>query len=1048
MRLEKPKLQNFMMITTPTMAPSPQQPLNRRGVRRISGLNDRAPEDREGGEFRVCTANIGTMIGRSREVVEMLARRKVDVCSVQEVQYKGAGCRMFGCGEEKYKLWWSGEKQKRGGVGVLVREDLVEDVIEVIRISARIMKIKMVIGNKVWHIFSVYAPQVGRAEEEKEAFWRVLDDEAAAVAASEVLLVAGDLNGHIGDDCEGFEEIMGIYGFGERNRDGERILEFCQGRELMVLNTMFKKDREKKITYKSGGAETQIDFLLMRKERRITFKDCKVIPGEACLTQHRLLSTSLIVRNLKRKKNAKGEKKIKAWKLKEEETRQQFEDKVKQKRDETGGGWEQLSRNVMEAAKEVCGETTGHRRMKRETWWWNEVVQQAIQEKKLAFRRWQQTRTEEDKRDYKEKSKLTKREVSRSKRMAWERWSSDLSNREQQNEMFKIAKQMKKERKDVLGAKYVKDDRGEIKVQEKEILERWATYFGELLNEENQHNIEETEGIEGPIEDITKEEVERALGEMKMGKAPGPTGVTSDLLKRAGIKEELTTVFRSILEGGNIPESWKNSLTIPIYKGKGDALECGKYRGVRLLEHGMKIFEKVLEKKLRKIISLDWRQCGFCTGRSTTDAIFVMRQIQEKYCQKKKKVYHVFVDLEKAFDRVPRRVIEWALRRQGVPERLVEAVMALYVGTSSRVKTVVGTSEQFDIDVGVHQGSALSPLLFITVMEEATKHTRGQGPWELLYADDLVLTAESKEEVVEMFNRWKAGMEERGLRVNMDKTKMMVTGRDSREVIQSGAWPCGCCGRGVGVNSVLCTVCDKWCHQRCSGLRILRGVRDFVCPRCTRGRGELEEEGEDEVVVDGGVIQEVQQFCYLGDVLDCEAGVERAVRARVAAAWRSWREIASLLVNSTIDLRTRGKVYEACVRPVLMYGSETWALTDRLLGVLRSCDRRMLRYMARVRWQDGRSSEEVAEMCGVDDLAVKIRQGRLRWFGHVRRAEEGSVLHQVEVVEVQGRRPVGRPRKAWSGCVRDDMETLGIGEGLAQDRDQWRRRIIARPTPP
>ena len=90
----------------------------------------------------------------------------------------------------------------------------------------------------------------------------------------------------------------------------------------------------------------------------------------------------------------------------------------------------------------------------------------------------------------------------------------------------------------------------------------------------------------------------------------------------------------------------------------------------------------------------------------------------------KKELHHIFVDLEKAFDRVPRRVIEWALRRQNVPKRMVQLIMALYVNTNSRVKTFIGTSKEFEIKVGVHQGSALSPLLFILVMEEATRECR------------------------------------------------------------------------------------------------------------------------------------------------------------------------------------------------------------------------------------------------------------------------------------------------------------------------------------
>ncbi len=86
--------------------------------------------------------------------------------------------------------------------------------------------------------------------------------------------------------------------------------------------------------------------------------------------------------------------------------------------------------------------------------------------------------------------------------------------------------------------------------------------------------------MEGPIEEISEEEMMRTLREMKSGRAPDPTGVTNDLLKRAGIAGELMRVFRRIVDEGEIPEDWKNSITVPIYKGKGDALECGKYRGV------------------------------------------------------------------------------------------------------------------------------------------------------------------------------------------------------------------------------------------------------------------------------------------------------------------------------------------------------------------------------------------------------------------------------------------------------------------------------------
>ena len=90
------------------------------------------------------------------------------------------------------------------------------------------------------------------------------------------------------------------------------------------------------------------------------------------------------------------------------------------------------------------------------------------------------------------------------------------------------------------------------------------------------------------------------------------------------------------------------------------------------------------------------------------------------------------MDLEKVFDRVPREAIVWALRRHNVPERLITLVVALYLNSRSKVKALAGTSEEFKIGVGVHQDSALSPLLFVVVMQEVMKDVRGEHLWELL----------------------------------------------------------------------------------------------------------------------------------------------------------------------------------------------------------------------------------------------------------------------------------------------------------------------------
>ena len=111
-----------------------------------------------------------------------------------------------------------------------------------------------------------------------------------------------------------------------------------------------------------------------------------------------------------------------------------------------------------------------------------------------------------------------------------------------------------------------------------------------------------------------------------------------------------------MVRNGVIPSDWEDSFIINIYKRKGDALERGNYRSLKLLDHVMKGIERVIEKTIRERISIDDMQFGFMPGRGTTDAIFILRQLQEKHLAKNKKLYFTFVDLEKAFDRVPRTV--------------------------------------------------------------------------------------------------------------------------------------------------------------------------------------------------------------------------------------------------------------------------------------------------------------------------------------------------------------------------------------------------------
>ena len=168
------------------------------------------------------TWNIGTIKGRSSEVCEVLRRRKVKVCCIQEIRWKSEGSRAL----QGYKLIWKGNSEGTAGVGVLVASELVDRIIRVERISDRVIAVDLVIGEQIVKMVSCYALQAGRSQIEKEEFWRQVEGVIMSTNINQEVIIDGDMNGHVGQVANGFHEVHGNFGYGTRNAEGERILEF------------------------------------------------------------------------------------------------------------------------------------------------------------------------------------------------------------------------------------------------------------------------------------------------------------------------------------------------------------------------------------------------------------------------------------------------------------------------------------------------------------------------------------------------------------------------------------------------------------------------------------------------------------------------------------------------------------------------------------------------------------------------------------------------------------------------------------------------------
>ncbi|KAK3545988.1 hypothetical protein QTP70_018944 [Hemibagrus guttatus] len=633
----------------------------------------------------------------------------------------------------------------------------------------------------------------------------------------------------------------------------------------------------------------------------------------------------------KKRSKIEIEKKTKWWKLKKEECCEEFRQKLRQA---LGGqvllpdDWETTAEVIRETGRKVLGVSSGRRKEDKETWWWNEEVQDSIQRKRLAKKKWDMDRTEENRQEYKELQRRVKREVSKAKQKAYDELYTRLDTREGEKDLYRLARQRDRDGKDVQQVRVIKDRDGRVLTSEESVQRRWKEYFEELMNEENEREkrVEGVNSVEQKVDKIRKDEVRKALKRMKSGKAVGPDDIPVEVWKCLGeaAVEFLTSLFNRVLESERMPEEWRRSVLVPNFKNKGDVQSCSNYRGIKLMSHTMKLWERVVEARLRKVVEICEQQYGFMPRKSTTDAIFALRILMEKYRDGQRELHCVFVDLEKAYDRVPREELWYCMRKSGVAEKYVRVVQDMYERSRTVVRCAVGQTEEFNVEVGLHQGSALSPFLFAIVMDQLSEEVRQESPWTMMFADDIVICSESREQVEKNLERWRFALERRGMKVSRSKT-------------------------------------------------------EYMCVNEREGSGTVRLQGEE--------VQKVQEFKYLGSTVQSNGECGKEVKKRVQAGWNGWRKVSGVLCDRKISARIKGKVYRTVVRPAMLYGLETVSLRKRQESELEVAELKMLRFSLGVTRLDRIRNKYIRGTAHVGRLGDKVREARLRWFGHVQRRE-------------------------------------------------------------
>ncbi|KAK6764050.1 hypothetical protein RB195_024397 [Necator americanus] len=531
----------------------------------------------------------------------------------------------------------------------------------------------------------------------------------------------------------------------------------------------------------------------------------------------------------------------------------------------------------------------------------------------------------------------------------------------------------------------------------------WKEHFKILLNR-LAPSAPELEHVHKPTyavneEPPTESEVLVCIQKMKNGKSGGDDEISAEMLKYlspSGIRE-MTKIIRSIWINERLPDSWRHAIIIPLHK-KLSVTDPRNYRGISLLRVMYKVLQRIILDRLIKHREETTRdeQAGFRPGRSTIDQVFIVRRVIEIWQQYSKPMQLAFLDFEAAFDSPHRGRLLNALRADGVPGKFVHLLDDMNQRTTAAVRAPAGCTAPSEVVTGVRQGAVAGPFMFNFAIDDNMRRTVDQCPADIVlapsgcpltdleYADDVVIFAEISTKLQHVVNLVSKLAAAYGLRLRPDKCKQM------------------------------------WISSRPR-----TGIR-----------------------VDGQPIELVDEFCYLGCMLKNNGSYERDVQQRCAKAASAFNSLTKCLWSTPITNEVKLRVYLSAIRPIMMYGSETWAAPSTVMERLDCTERKLLRRLLGYFWLRVCHNEDLYAEIGVvyrrmthggyqhltpPSKAAEVN--RLCFFGHILRRPADRLVQRV-LKSSSGsswKKSPGRKRKFWTEVVKEDLRVLGVDRQFRRD---------------
>ena len=961
--------------------------------------------------LRIGSWNVRTMyeVGKQEQIRNEMQRYNLHILGISETHWSQSGQRKLKTGE---LILFSGEEElHRRGVAMFLSKRVSKTLRGWEAHGPRIIMASFTTKKRInINVVQVYAPTNDALDEEKDDFYQRLQDVVDKLPAKDVNIVMGDLNAKVGCCNSSLEHIMGKHGVGEINENGERFQDFCAFNNLVIGGTIFPHKNIHKTTWTSpdGRTENQIDHFCIARKFRRSLQDVRVMRGADVASDHHLVLAKMSLKLKKFKPVSPGARKkfqvsLLQDQCKKDEFSIQLSNRFEVLQDLEDTEIEDHWSRVKEVFQDTCEEVLGCQKYESKPWISQESMDKVKERRKLKIDV-SNSRTRAEKLAAMERYGECNKEVKTSLKKDRNAYLDEMAEKAEAaaaDGQMKIVYQTTR----ILSGKWskpsapVKDRDGNTIFGQEGQLDRWKEHFDNLLNRPPPENppdiLPARRDLAIDTEPPDREEIELAVKQMKSGKAGGPDHIPPEALK-ADVNttvDLLHPLFEKIWKEEKFPDEWKEGHLIKLPK-KGDLTNCNNYRGITLLVIIGKVFNRIILNRMKTTVDEKLRdnQAGFRANRSCTDQITTLRIIIEQTLEWNSTAYINFVDYQKAFDSVDRTTLWKLMRHYGIPEKLVNLVSKSYEGTSCQVCHEGLLSGRFEIKTGVRQGCLLSPFLFNLaidwIMKETTAGRRNGIQWtplrqldDLDYADDIALLSHSHQQMQFKTDELARISKTVGLNVHPGKTKILKVGTENLNTID----------------------------------------------------------------LEGTPLEEVDSFIYLGSIVDKKGGTEADVKARVGKARSAFTQLKNIWKSGKISLRTKLRLFNSNVKSVLLYGCETWRVTDTIMRRVQTFINSCLRRILKVKWQDRVRNETVWERTNQRPVDEEIKKRRWRWIGHTLRKPKPCIPREAIQWNPQGERDRGRPRETWQRSVERDRKQLGVGWGelskKAQDRDQWRALV-------